>query len=187
VRTRLLRRAIAGTAVLCALAAPPGAAPPAERDVKAAFLCHFPSYVEWPAGTFAAPTDPIVVGVLWEDPFGPALDALVRNRSVGGRPLVVRRLSRIEDARGVHVLYVGTADPLEVAGVLSHLEGRAILTVADGERLAERGAVVNFRLEEQKVRFDINVAAAERAGLKLSSQLLKLARIVADERARRSS
>jgi hypothetical protein len=161
---------------LCAGAAL--AAPPTDRDVKAAFLFNFPSYVEWPAEAFSGPGEPLVIGILGEDPFGRTLEELVAGRSVQGHPLVVRRLTRLTDVERVHVVYLGFRDPVDIQFAAATLRDRPILTVTDGERLAEYGAMINLRVRGQKVGFDINLEAAGEAGLKLSSQLLKLARIV---------
>jgi hypothetical protein len=157
---------------------PARAAAPTERELKAAFLSNFPAYVDWPASALPGPSDPLVIGILGEDPFGPVLDALVAGRSVQGHPLRVRRLRRVSEAEQVHVVYLGFTDPIEVAFAADTLRQRPVLTVADGERLAEHGAIINLRLRDRRVGFEINLAAADEAGLKLSSQLLKLARIV---------
>ena len=154
------------------------AGPPTDRDVKAAFLFNFPAYVEWPARAFSGPGEPLVIGILGNDPFGPVLEELVAGRSVQGHPLEVRRLTRLSDAEAVHVVYLGFSDPADIRFAAATLRDRPVLTVSDGERLAEHGAMINLRLRGQKVGFDINLEAADEAGLKLSSQLLKLARIV---------
>jgi len=177
---RFFRRSSAASRILVSLIS--GgitlAAPPTDRDVKAAFLFNFPSYVEWPPQAFTTPGQPLVIGILGDDPFGDALDELVAGRSVQGHPLTVRRLSRLSEAESVHVVYLGYSDPVEVQYAAAALRDRPVLTVSDGERLAEQGAMINLRLRGQKVGFDINLAAVDGAGLKLSSQLLKLARIV---------
>src|SRR5262245_35560983 len=80
------------------------AAQPTDREVKAAFLFNFPSYVEWPPQAFSGPGEPLVIGILGEDPFGPMLEELVAGRSVQGHPLLVRRLTRLSDAESVHVV-----------------------------------------------------------------------------------
>jgi hypothetical protein len=175
-RSVALRLVVTALWALCAGAALADA--PTERELKAAFLFHFPSYVEWPPHTFAGPAEPLVIGILGEDPFGSVLDELVSGRSVQGHPLRVRRLARLSDLEDVHVLYLGYSDPLDVRFACDTLRDHPVLTVTDGERLAEQGAMINLRLRDRKVRFDVNVEAADRAGLKLSSQLLKLARIV---------
>ena len=154
------------------------AAQPTDRDVKPAFLFNFPSYVEWPPRAFSGPRQPLVIGILGEDPFGPILEELVAGRSVQGHPLEVRRLTQLADAEAVHVVYLGYSDPADIRFAAAILRDRPVLTVSDGERLAEHGAMINLRVRGQKVGFDINLEAADEAGLKLSSQLLKLARIV---------
>jgi hypothetical protein len=172
-----------GSAALCLLvsavcvAAALGA-PPTDRDVKAAFLFNFPSYVEWPPQAFSAPGDPLIIAIVGQDPFGPVLDELIAGRSVQGHPLTVRRFIRVPDAEAVHVAYLGYSDPADIQFAAAILRDRPVLTVADGDRLAEHGAMINLRLRGQRVGFDINLEAADAAGLKLSSQLLKLARIV---------
>jgi hypothetical protein len=137
--------------------------------------------VEWPASAFSGAGAPLVIGILGEDPFGPVLDELVAGRSVQGRPLRLRRLRRVSEATDVHVLYLGFSDPLDIRFAAAELRDHPVLTVADGDRLAEHGAMINLRLRDRRVGFDINLAAAEAAGLKLSSQLLKLARIVPEQ------
>ncbi|HEX5044324.1 MAG TPA: YfiR family protein [Candidatus Polarisedimenticolaceae bacterium] len=173
-----------GSAALCLLlsagcaTAAAGATAPTDRDVKAAFLFNFPSYVEWPAQAFSATGDPLVIAIVGQDPFGSVLDELIAGRTVQGHPLTVRRLSRVSDAETAHVVYLGYSDPADIQFAATILRDRPVLTVADGDRLAEHGAMINLRLRGQKVGFDINLDAADAAGLKLSSQLLKLARIV---------
>jgi len=155
--------------------------PPAEHEVKAAFLYHFAHLVDWPDA--AGATGPLVVGVVGRDPFGPALDQL-KGKAVRGRPIEVKRFAtRGElDPRLVHVLFVG-GDADDVGSTLALVGGAPVLTVGEAERFAERGGMIGFRVTpEGRVGFDINLRRAERAGLRLRSQLLKLARIVGDAR-----
>jgi hypothetical protein len=176
-----LRRALAlGAAVLLlvevrALAQAP---PPGEHQVKAAFLYHFARYVEWPPEAFPGQGEAFVITVLGADPFGAALDGVVRGKSVRERRLLVRRVARPEDVGDSQILFIGEMEEEELARVLRRLEATPVLTVGDVDRFAERGGIINFRRERDRVGFDINLTSAERAGLKISSQLLKLARIV---------
>jgi uncharacterized protein DUF4154 len=149
--------------------------PPTEYEVKAAFLLNFARFVEWPPEKGQGP---FVVAVLGEDPFGPALDRTFEGNGVGGRPSEVRRLPRLEDASRTQILFIGKSEERRLPAILAALRGTHVLTVSDIPGFAERGGMIGLRLEERRVRFDINPEPAAESGLKLSSQLLKLARIV---------
>jgi len=151
---------------------------PTEYQVKAAFLFSFAKFVEWPVNTFRGDSEPFLVTILGADPFGDVLDETLRGKTIRDRRLVVRRVARAEDVGHSQILFVGDSEKDRLPRVLKQVEGEAILTVADLDGFAARGGVVNFRIENSRVRFDVNIAAAERARLKISSQLLKLARIV---------
>jgi hypothetical protein len=172
--------AAVAAAVLLARAVPAAtpAAPPREHEVKAAFLYHFAQLVEWPESA-GGPGEPFVVAVVGEDPFGPALEALA-GKSVRARPIEVRRYSSAGAMDGVRpqLLFAG-GDAEAVDRALAAVEGQPVLTVGERAGFAERGGMIGFRVTpEGRVGFDINLRRAERAGLKMSSQLLKLARIV---------
>lgn len=149
-----------------------------EYQVKALFIFNFVQFVEWPASAFADATTPIRIGILGEDPFGGALEPLVRGEKVRQRTLVVERASRIEDLQDCHLVFAARSERLKVREIINAFQGKPVLTIGDMPNFARRGGIINFYLEEQKVRFEINRAAAQQSGLKLSSQLLGLARIV---------
>jgi len=148
-----------------------------EYRVKALFLVNFARFVEWPAD---APQDPIVIGIIGQDPFGRWLDDAVRGTKVNGHELVVRRLRNAEDARKCRIVFVAGSESSGLQPILDALKGAPVLTIGDTEGFAELGGVINLRLEDNRVRFDINQDAARRAGLTVSSKLLSLARIVKD-------
>jgi len=152
--------------------------PLSEYRVKAAYLYYFSTFVDWPPEALAHPRDALVIGVLGVDPFGAILDDTLRGKTINGHPLVVRRFQSIGEARDSHVLYISASERDRLATILKGLEGAAILTVGDIDQFASRGGQIAFRMEEKKVRFDINVEAVERARLKISAQLMKLGRIV---------
>lgn len=174
-----LRRAL----LLAFLAlAPSGRAAAAERpaaadeyQIKAAFLYNFARFAEWPADAFASADEPIVIGIVGWDPFGQRIDDTIAGKTAGGHPLLVKRFRRPEDVTPCHVLFVGRLKDADVHYVL----GRSprVLTVSESEEFLEAGGVVRLALEDGTVRFHVNVQAAERSQVKLSSQLLKLARI----------
>ena len=151
---------------------------PSEYQIKAAFLYKFARFVEWPEGTFADDGDPIRIGVLGEDPFGGLLDRVVRDRMVQGRRLEIKRLERIEDLQDCHVLFVGSSHKRRLSQILQHLDGSGVLTVGEMSLFARDGGMIRLYTKEERVQFEINVDAAERAGLQISSELLKLARII---------
>jgi hypothetical protein len=172
----VLLRPEAGPAPAAALAA----ALPTEYEVKAAYLYNFAKFVEWPQDAFKDGSAPFVIAVVGRDPFGAALDQILAGKSVNGHPVEVLRVSDPDQARGAHIVYVGSADGGSVTPALRRVSGDGVLTVGDGEDFAARGGIIGFRTQDRRVRFDINAQRAERAGLKLSSQLLKLARIVGE-------
>jgi hypothetical protein len=154
-------------------------APPEEYDVKAAFLYHFAHLVEWPAPS--VPGEPFVIAVAGYDPFGVALDQVLAGKSVRGQPVRVQRFTdakQLEGAR-IHILFVGQGDDEHVRKTVAAVAGQPVLTVGESPRFAERGGMISFRVTpEGRIAFDINRQRSEDAGLRMSSQLLKLARIV---------
>lgn len=171
-------RAALLTVFLWAGSAASGAAP-SEYQVKAVFLFNFSQFVEWPQQAFSADDAPFVIGVVGQDPFGQHLDAAVRGENVMGHPLVVKRFRKAADVEACQILFISATEPGELDRILASLSGRAILTVSDIDRAAERGAVIQFSNDRNKLRLRINVEAAKAAGLTLSSKLLRPAEIVA--------
>jgi len=149
-----------------------------EYEIKAAFLFNFAKFVDWPASSFAGRDSPIVIGVLGSDPFGGVLDSTLRNEDVKGRKLVVKRSNQLGDLKGCHIVFVSSSEQSHVGSIIQELKDRPVLTVGDMPGFAGHGGIVNFIMRDRKVGFEINPAAADKAGLKISSQLLRLAKIV---------
>ena len=148
-----------------------------EYQVKAVFLYNFARFVEWPADP---PTVPIVIGILGEDPFGNALEETVRGKTINGHELAVKHLKSGQEARGCQIVFVASSERRRLRPLLASLGGAGVLTVGETEGFAESGGIISFTLEDDRVRFEINVDAAQRAGLKISSKLLSLAKVVRD-------
>ncbi|HEV2268828.1 MAG TPA: YfiR family protein [Steroidobacteraceae bacterium] len=175
-----LRARIRATAVALLLAAGllggrPALAAPTASQVEAVFLFYFSQFVDWPNGAFADERSPIVIGVLGDDPFDGALDQAVAGERVNGRPIIVRRLTNIADAAGCHILYISASVGAQLPQILSTLKGRDVLTVSDLGNFVQSGGMIRFELIDQRVRLRINAQAAQSAGLKLSSKLLRAA------------
>jgi hypothetical protein len=149
--------------------------PPEEYQVKAAFLYNFARFIEWPAEAFQNPGEPFSICVLGEDPFGRALDDAVVGKAITGRLLAVRRISNAGQADGCHVLFVGSAADKRVLSILAAAKRPGVLTVGDAGNSTPEGLIIVFNMENGKVRFEINTAAADRTGLRISAKLLSLA------------
>jgi len=148
--------------------------PASARQVKAAFILNFLQFVEWPGTRSTAPA----IGVLGDDDLTAALSEASRRTTSGGAEVTIRRLTRIEDASGVQILVIGTSEQSRLPAILRGIEGLPVLTVGDTLGFAKAGVMLNLYTFDQRVRIEINTAAAARAQLKLSSHLLRLARIV---------
>jgi hypothetical protein len=149
-----------------------------EYQVKAAFLFNFAEFVKWPQVSFSSPDAPFIIGVLGDDPFGSALDDTVQGETIENHRLSVVRAQRIDDLKGCQMIFISRSEEARLGEILSELGTRPILTVSESENFARDGGDIDFYLTDGKVRFEINPQAARRSGLKLSSQLLTLGRIV---------
>lgn len=147
-----------------------------EAEVKAVLLYNFAHFVEWPAGAFAEPDAPLVIGILGYDPFGRALDELVEHETVDGHRIEVVRFRDAGKAASSHLLFISSSERGASGSILKALRGRPILTVADFDHFLERGGVVQlYRGANNKVRLRVNLAAAREASLTLSAKLLRVA------------
>lgn len=153
-----------------------------EYEIKATFLFRFTNYVTWPPEAFPEPETPFTIGILGKDPFGEVLDRIVEGETIHGHKVEIVRSSRPEVLKACHILFISRSEADRTAKILALLDGAHALTVGETPGFAGKGGVINFFLEENKVRFEINPEAAKRAGLKISSKLLSLGRIVEDER-----
>jgi YfiR/HmsC-like len=177
-RRRLARLALilAGCAVACAGFASPAMAqqPKAEEyQVKAVYLYNFGRFVEWPAS--AKKGDSFAICVLGRDPFGAALDTTLAGAAIDNQKLVARRIASAREATNCRILFISASESAHGKDILSGLEKAAVLTVSDMPGFASNGGMIQFVLQENKVRFEVNLTAAEKAGLSFSSQLLKVA------------
>ena len=145
---------------------------PTEYEVEAAYLSNFGRFVEWPARS--TPGEPFNVCILGQDPFGPLLDGSLKGENIGGAPLAAKRLSGIDEASSCRILFISSSKEAQLAPLLAALGTSHVLTVSDISGFTRRGGMIQFVLDGNRVRFEINLNAAKHAGLTLSSQLLKL-------------
>ena len=151
--------------------------PPTEYEIKAACLYNFAKLIDWPDKAFADSTAPFSIGVLGRDPFGVALERAVEERNIDGREVAIRRSSGHSSCQ---MLYISASEKKNLQRVLEHLQGSHVVTVSDLEGFVEQGGMIGFYIEDNSIRFAVNVDAADRAGVEVDQRLLKLATVVRD-------
>jgi hypothetical protein len=168
-------------ALIAILQASAPAASTKEYEVKAAFLLNFTQFIQWPAAAFSKPDAPLTVGVLGDDPFGSVLDQMFDGEIAQGHKLVIKRSRQVDDLKSCQLLFICKSEKDRLAEILAELKDSTIVTVGEADEFSQHGGIINFYIEDKKVRFEINADAAESRGFKISSQLLKRAKIVGAE------
>ncbi len=153
----------------------------AEYPLKLAFLYNFAKFVEWPSDSFRSPGAPLAICIVGHDPFSLDIENELRARPVGGHPVEFVALKPTDTLNACHIVFVPVTEKDQAARIVRSLKGSRALTVGESEGFAVRGGIINFTVEGGNVRFEINRLAADRAGLKISSKLLKLAKIVTEQ------
>jgi hypothetical protein len=146
-----------------------------ERRVKAAFLYKFLGYTEFPATAFADAAAAVIIGVVGADDLATELTRIVSGRSIQNRPIAVKVFREGEAPAGVHLLFIGGTDPARVRTVLKLAQPAPMLLVSEAENGLQQGSVINFKVVDERVRFDVSLEAADRNSVKLSSRLLTVA------------
>ena len=149
-----------------------------EYLIKAAYLYNFAMFVEWPREAFSASSAPIVIGVVGADPFGLALDQMVQDKRINNRPIVVERFKLGDDVRRCHILFVSPTESARIGDLVHRVGAQAVLIVGDESDTVNKGGTIAFTVKNDKVGFEINLSAARRARLTISSKLLNLAQAV---------
>jgi YfiR/HmsC-like len=153
----------------------------AEYPVKLAFLFNFANFVEWPADSFRDPGAPLVICIVGRDPFSQDLEAELQTRKVGDHPVEVRTQTPHDNLNVCHIVFVPVTEKKQSGRILRGLQGSRTLTVGETEGFAVLGGIINLTVEDNKVHFEINRLAADRAGLKIGSRLLSIAKIVKEQ------
>ena len=167
------RRALLGGLLLACV--PVLAQPTApENQIKGAFLAKLSQYIEWPAATFAKADQPIVIGILGEDPFGPEFDVSLRAFKVAGRAVQARRLRRVEEAKGCHLLYVSPSENGNLRTILTALRSQPILTAGDHPEFLKLGGALRFWRKGESIAFHISADALREAQITAHPRLLQL-------------
>lgn len=174
----LLQRTIAAVAgLLFACSSALGQQRPSEYQVEAAYLYNFSRFVEWPAKGTNAPGS-FTICVLGEDPFGQALDATIAGEAIGNQRVIARRISSPQMSVDCQILFISSSEANRLNKIIEALNKSSVLTVSNIPQFSERRGMIQFVLEENRIRFEVNLTATQRAGLTLSSDLLKVATVV---------
>ena len=158
------------------LAAPARAQAPSEYQVKAVFLYNFAKFVEWPEQG----NDPFDLCIVGDDPFGRILEDTVKGKTLQGRAIGINRIRAREKVQGCQIAFIGAAESGRTRWLLDSIREPGTLTVGESPGFARDGGIINFVIEDSRVHFEINVDAARRAHLQISSKLLSLAKIVTE-------
>ena len=146
-----------------------------EYELKAVFIFNFSQFVDWPTNAFKSESDPMIIGVLGADPFGPVLDRIIQDEKVRGRSIVVERYARIAEMKRCHILFVSKSMAAQWPEIQRIVDNEPILTVSDMDRFSNRGGMIHLVTEKNLVRMRVNPEVARRANLNISSKLLRLA------------
>lgn len=149
-----------------------------EYELKAAFLYNMAKFTEWPPQSFADPRAPLIIGVLGRHSFGADLERIVKDHKIGEHPIVVSYAETLDEAQACHVLFVSADDDTRFAALQPELRRNPVLTVGESDDFVHAAGMIRFIVVGNKLRFEINAAAADRADLKLSAQLQKLATVI---------
>lgn len=180
-RTRRSRFRLAGLAAALAMllsAAPCVAQAPDASAIKADMVCNLAKFVTWPDGLIAQNRGQLVVAIFGEDELAVTLASVLSTRSVNGKPIFVRFARRAQDCKGAQIVYIASSEASHIDEVVGFLNGGPTITLSDTDGFAQRGGMVNFTGVPPRVRFEISLARAEKAGLRISSRLLAIAHVV---------
>ncbi len=151
-----------------------------EYEIKAAMLLNLTRFVEWPGPKLGDHSAPFVIGIVGHDPFGRDLDKLLGGKTVSGHPIVIQRLSSTQHLESCHLLFVSRGERKKLEEATPALAKASVLTVGDGDKFAASGSVVGLVVRDNRVQIEVNLTAAQRHGLVISSRLLRLVTVVKD-------
>jgi len=171
----LLALALAGTPHQAAAGSPQRAD---SREVKAVFLVNFLSFTEWPGAKLGQAPARLVIAILGDSSFAAVVEKAAAGHTVNGRPIAVQAVESPEQAAGAHLVFIAASQARRLPAVLRTLAGATVLTVSDTDGFAQEGVAINLYTFDNRVRIEVNSTAAARAGVHLSANLMRLARVV---------
>lgn len=149
-----------------------------EYNIKAVFLYNFTRFAEWPDDAFKSPSEDFIIGIAGNDPFGGVLDQTVAGEKVNGHPIVIQRYASADDVQKCQILFISATQKEDVQQIIKSLDGSSTLTVGDMPDFVREGGMIGFKLEDNKIKLQINLAVVKSSQITISSKLLRLAEIV---------
>jgi hypothetical protein len=175
-----------------------------EYQIKAAFLYNFIKFVDWPEEKFPDSNEPIIIGIIGNDLFGDAFEP-IKDKKAKGSSVIIKRFKSFEELKKstekdkpesdqkievltkCHLLFICSSEQKNLKEIINTVRDHSVLTVGETEGFLEAGGIINCFVEEKKIRFEINITAAERAKLEIRSNLLRLAKRIVEEKATREN
>lgn len=151
---------------------------PTAEQVQAAYLYNFAKFIKWPAVAPANQNGSFTICVIDQDPFGAVLESRLVSETIAGKPVVVKRLSEPGDSGACHILFIGAGEKKNLREILAALNDGSVLTVSDMPEFTKHGGMIQFVLDGDRVRFEVNLGSTEKSHLILASELLKVAAAV---------
>jgi hypothetical protein len=148
---------------------------PTEYQIKAAFLFNFAKFVDWPPESFPTTNSPIIIGVVGKNVFGNDLENVIRDKTVNNRRFQFVAVKSAAEATNCHILFISPSEKDNLKKIVDSLHNASVLTVSETDQFLQAGGMINFMIEDKKIRFQISDEAARKAGLRISSKLLSLA------------
>jgi len=174
----LKQRRIAAAVLWIALALAPvpvASASPNEYAIKSVFLYNFCHFIEWPESAFSSPKEPLIIGIVGEDPFGSLLQEAVEGETYHDRPIVIEHFRGPRDIKRCHLLFVGRSESGRVDSILAAVSGKSVVTVGETDDFLDHGGMIALPAERNRVRLRLNPAPLRQANLNVSSKLLRVA------------
>ncbi|MFC1569371.1 YfiR family protein [bacterium] len=151
---------------------------PTEYQIKAKYLYNFARFVDWPEESFQNPDSPFVIGIIGNDPYGIDLEKTIEGKQIKNRKFMIRHYQNLENLSSCHILFIGVDNRSRRSQIFNKIKNKSILTVGDENNFAKDGGMINFIIKEKRIRFKINRDAVKQSGLKMSTNLFKMAEIV---------
>lgn len=145
-----------------------------EYKVQAIFLYNFTRFIDWPGSAFAS-GEPFKIGIVGNDPFGKYLEEAVSGERVSGRPIVIEHYKNARELKDCHILYIGLKDQKEIKKIINAVADKNTLTISENPEFVKWGGMIRIYSDDNKIRLQINDAAARKVKIKISAKLLNIA------------